>query len=164
MIEMICALAEDNAIGKDNSLLWSIPEDMKHFREKTSGHTVVMGRKTWESIPIKFRPLPNRKNIVLSRDSEYDATGAEVWSIDEFLSSYLHDEETVFVIGGAEIYEKFLPYTQTLHLTRVLDRFPEADAFFPDFTCNDEFDMVECSPEYGEYLKFKFQTFKRKNK
>ena len=77
-IIIIAAVAKNRVIGKDNTLIWNIPEDMAHFKALTSGHTVVMGRKTWESLPPRFRPLPNRRNIVISRQADYAAPGAEV--------------------------------------------------------------------------------------
>lgn len=126
---LIAAVGANRAIGKDNRLLWSLPEDMKRFKALTLGHAVLMGRKTWESLPPKFRPLPGRRNIVLSRDPHYRAEGATVAAgLDAALAAA--GTGKVFVIGGADIYALTLPRAQALELTEVRDA-PAADAFFP---------------------------------
>lgn len=128
-LTLIAAVAKNGAIGKDNRLLWQLPEDMRHFRETTRGAAVVMGRKTWESLPEKFRPLPGRRNVVVTRQASYAAPGAELaHSLDEALEKA--GDGTIFVIGGAELYAQALPTAQTLILTEV-DLSPEADAWFP---------------------------------
>lgn len=128
-VEIVVAMALDRAIGKDNKLLWHYPEDMRHFKSLTEGNTVVMGRKTWESLPAKYRPLPNRKNIVLSRNGSYVAEGAVVVSSIDDISD--HVEGKVIVIGGVEIYSMFLPVANVIHMTLVHDLFADADAHFP---------------------------------
>lgn len=131
-IVLIAAVANNGVIGKDNQLIWNIPEDMAHFKTLTAGHTVLMGRKTWESLPPRFRPLPGRRNIVITRQSDYVAPGADVANS---LENGLHSAstaETVFVIGGAEIYAQALPVADELELTEV-DIAPEGDAWFPPF-------------------------------
>lgn len=128
---IIAAVARNRVIGKGNGLLWHIPEDMKHFREITRGKPVIMGRKTWESLPEKFRPLPGRQNIVLTRDKRYVAAGALIaGSLDEAMQMADAAPE-VFIIGGAEIYRQALPLADCLYLTEV-DVTPEGDAFFPE--------------------------------
>lgn len=119
MIILVAAIGDDLSLGKSGGLLWNIPEDLKHFREITLGKTIVMGRKTWESIGGK--PLPGRKNLVMTRNSE---------GIDE---KYLYREgyEDLYVIGGGEIYRYFLPFSDKLYLTRVHKEYPDADTFFP---------------------------------
>jgi dihydrofolate reductase len=131
ILSLIAATGKNNELGKDNKLLWDLPADMRHFRETTSGHPVIMGRKTFESIG---RPLPNRRNIVLSRSSEhYQAPGCEnSGSVEEILESFKNSNEEVFVIGGAQIYKLFLPHAHRLYLTKVGGEF-DADAFFPEF-------------------------------
>ncbi len=125
---IIVAIAENNAIGKNNELLWHISDDLKRFKKITAGHTVIMGKKTWESLPV--RPLPNRRNIVISDDPTDDFKGAEtVYSIQEALEQSDPDEES-FVIGGGSIYKQFMPYCDTLYITRVHESF-DADTFFP---------------------------------
>lgn len=152
MISIIAAVGKNRAIGKNNQLLWSIPEDMKHFREKTTGHTVIMGEKTFQSIG---RPLPNRKNIVVTLDKSFKAEGCEVrYSLEEVLGEFKDKKEEVFVIGGGQIYKLSLPYADKLYLT-VVDDFPEdADTFFPDYS---DFKTVvsEKDLDNGKY-KFKF--------
>lgn len=130
IISLIAALGKDRAIGKDNGLIWRLKDDMKLFRRITSGHTVLMGRKTYESIG---RPLPNRRNIVISRSWE-PAEGVEVFGdLDEALQNCQNGEETeVFVIGGGEIYRQVLPLADKLYLSEVEGIFPEADTWFPE--------------------------------
>jgi dihydrofolate reductase len=132
MISMICAVGKNLAIGRDNKLIWNLPNDLKHFRDVTAGHTVIMGDRTFESIG---RPLPNRKNIVVTLVKEYEAPGCEVRnSLEEVLNEYKKNEEEVFVIGGATIYKLSLPYADKLYLTLVDDAPEGADAFFPDYS------------------------------
>jgi len=131
MISLIAAVAKNGVIGRDNALPWHLPEDMKHFKALTTGHAVLMGRKTWESLPPKFRPLPNRQNYVLTRDTSYVAAGATVLhSLDE--ATKLGAGGTAFIIGGAELYAHMLPYAQRLELTEI-DAVFEGDAHFPAF-------------------------------
>lgn len=129
-IVIAAALARNRAIGKDNALLWNIPEDMAHFKTLTAGHAVLMGRKTWESLPPRFRPLPGRRNIVITRQADYAAPGAEVADSLENGLKLASTVKTLFVIGGAEIYAQALPLADRLELTEV-DLAPEADAWFP---------------------------------
>lgn len=133
-VSIIAAVAQNNAIGKDNDLLWNLPNDMKFFTRMTKGHTVIMGRKNYESIPHKYRPLPKRKNIVLTRNKEYEAPGAEVHTRIEDALESCREESEVFVIGGSEIYSLALERNliDRMYITRVDGAF-EADAFFPDF-------------------------------
>ena len=123
----IVAISENSGIGKDNGLLFHISADLKRFKELTSGHTVIMGRKTLQSLP-GGRGLPNRRNIVITRDIDFTAEGAEiVHSVDEALALA---EEDAFVIGGASIYQAMLPYCDKVYLTKVYAD-AEADVFFP---------------------------------
>src|SRR5688572_1383436 len=107
---LIVAIAENNAIGKDNKLLWHLPADMKFFKEQTTGHTIVTGRKNYESIPEKFRPLPNRTNIVVTRDQNYPSLGAIVASSleDAIGKAKKNGTEKCFIIGGGQIYKESL--------------------------------------------------------
>lgn len=108
MLSLIAAVARNRVIGKNNQLLWHLPEDMKHFREVTRGKPVIMGRKTWESLPEKFRPLPGRHNIVVSRNLDYKAPGATlVSSLEDAIHLTRSDDET-FVIGGETLYRQAL--------------------------------------------------------
>jgi dihydrofolate reductase len=129
-ITLIAAIGQNREIGEDNKLLWDLPEDMKHFRTRTSGAPVIMGRKTFESIG---RLLPKRRNIILSRNPKLKIEGAEIFSdIQNLLQTLKQDEEKeVFVIGGENIYTQFLPFATNLSITQVHAKFPNADAFFP---------------------------------
>jgi dihydrofolate reductase len=132
IVSIIVAVSENNVIGKDNSLIWHLPADMKFFKEKTSGHCVITGRKNYESIPEKFRPLPNRTNIVITRQKEYFAPGAiVVGSLEEALEKALRTgNDEVFIIGGAEIYKQSMHLADKLYVTRIHHNF-DGDAFFP---------------------------------
>jgi dihydrofolate reductase len=128
-ISIVAAMAENNVIGKDNKLIWHMPADLKHFKELTSGHHIVMGRKTWESIGQK--PLPNRTSIVITRDKNYKAEGALVVdSLEKALDAVKNDDE-VFVVGGGEIYKEAMSKADKLYITRIHHKF-EGDTFFPE--------------------------------
>lgn len=134
-ISVIAALGRNRALGKDGKLLWSIPDDLKRFKALTLGHPVIMGRRTWESLPETFRPLPGRANIVITRDSAYEAPGARIArSFPEALSLARGAEgaEEIFAIGGQQVYECALPFAHRLYLT-VIDDKKEGDAFFPEY-------------------------------
>ena len=127
-ISIIVAIADGNGIGYKNGLLCHLPEDLRRFKKITMGHTLLMGRRTWESLPVK--PLPGRKSIVLTdiRNEVFPGANA-AYSIEEALSKCPGDEE-IFVIGGASVYEQFLPIANKLYITRIYRKY-EADAFFP---------------------------------
>jgi len=159
MINIIVATSKNNKIGINNVLPWNIPEDLKYFKEKTKGHTIVMGRKTYESIG---RPLPNRENIVLTRDKSFKADGVKViYSFEEALimCSTLHES---YIIGGGEIFELFLPFANRLYITMV-DMVINGDTAFPGYT--DAFKLMQSFP--GNTLSsdgssFKFTVWDRK--
>ncbi|MDE6717410.1 MAG: dihydrofolate reductase [Muribaculaceae bacterium] len=137
-IRAVVAMNADRVIGKEGTLPWRLPEDLRHFKELTMGHPVVMGRKTWESLPK--RPLPGRRNIVVSHDRNYHAEGAEVFnSVEEALEAC---REVPYVIGGAEIYRTALPWITSVCLTSVDYPVEDADAFFPELPA-DEWRMSE---------------------
>jgi dihydrofolate reductase len=120
MVKIIVAVASNGVIGKANDLPWNLPTDMKHFKTITSGHKVLMGRKCWESIPEKFRPLPNRINYVLTRDKDYVANGAKiVHSLEDKLNKFKNSKDTLFIIGGAEIYDETFEDADELFLTTI---------------------------------------------
>ncbi len=129
MISLIAAIGKNNELGKNNTLLWHMPADMKFFRDTTRGHTVIMGRKTFESLK---GPLPNRKNIVITRDKSYISHGVNVvHSLQEALKeSGVKDE--VFIIGGAEIYKQAMDYADRLYITHIDAEDKKADTFFPE--------------------------------
>jgi len=127
-VSLVVAYARNRVIGRDGGLPWHLPSDMRHFRELTTGGTVVMGRKTYASIPEKFRPLPGRRNMVLSHDARYRAVGAEVFpSLVAALDACGRD---CFVIGGGATYAEALPYAGRVHATEVAEEV-EGDTFFP---------------------------------
>ena len=132
MFSIIAAIGKKRELGKDNQLVFHLKEDMQFFRETTAGHPVVMGRKTWESLPGK---LKNRKNIVISRHA---VAGADetVSDLPTFINDYQNTNEEIFIIGGGSIYQEFLPYAKNLYLTEV-DATTEADTFFPEFNTDD---------------------------
>ena len=157
---MIAAVAENNALGKDNELVWHLPNDFKRFKALTSGHHIIMGRKTFESFP---KPLPNRKHIIITRQKKYQAEGCIiVESIEEAINICPKDENS-FIIGGGEIYTLGLPYTDKIEITRVHESF-EADTYFPEIN-NKEWKIV-CSEFNKKDEKHKYdytyQTFIRK--
>ena len=156
MISIIVAIADDNAIGANNGLLWHISEDLRYFKRITDGHTVVMGRKTWASIG---RPLPGRRNIVISSSLSH-LDGAEVYPTLEAAleaSNAGFPQEEVFIIGGGEIYKQCLPIADKLYLTVVHTQYPEATIFFPPINYGE---WRETSREYyqrGEKFEYPFQ-------
>lgn len=131
-ISAVVAIAENYAIGKNNQLLWYLPNDLKHFKEITSGHTVIMGRKTYDSMG---KPLPNRRNIIITRQ-HIEIKGCEMVNSVEAALKLCTDEQEVFIIGGAEIYKLAMPFTNRIYLTIVHQSF-EADAFFPRISSSD---------------------------
>ncbi len=132
-LTLIAAVARDRVIGINNTLPWHLPEDLKHFREITRGHPVIMGRKTWESLPEAFRPLPGRLNVVISRQADYAAPGAQVVSSLEAALELAHDLPEIFVIGGEQLYALALPQADRLLLTEV-EMDVAGDAWFPEFS------------------------------
>ena len=138
-ITLIAAAAENNALGKDNDLVWHLPDDFKRFKKLTSHHHIIMGRKTFESFP---KPLPNRTHIVITRKSDYDAGEAIVVvnSIEEAIKTVV-DDENPYIIGGGEIYKLGMEFATHIELTRVHGTF-EADAFFPEID-DDTWELLE---------------------
>ena len=133
-VSLIVAMDSNRGIGKDNDLMWHLPADMKFFKETTTGHVVVMGRKNFESIPEKYRPLPNRENVVLTRNKDYSAPNCLVFhSIEECIAHYSTEEKKVFIIGGGEIYKEALELDiiEEMYITHVDDTY-DADTFFPE--------------------------------
>lgn len=135
-ISLIVAMDLDRGIGKDNDLMWHLPADMRFFKETTQGHIVVMGRKNFDSIPERFRPLPNRENAVLTRNTSFTAEGCQVFhSLESCLDHYKNEEErTVFIIGGGQIYKQALEsgVVEEMFITHINKSYG-ADTFFPEF-------------------------------
>ena len=159
MISIIVAVAENGVIGDRNALLWHISEDLRRFKTLTSGHPVVMGRKTYESLG---RPLPNRRNVVISRQETQIAGCEVVHSLDEALGLFSADEE-VFIIGGAQIYAAALPIADRFYLTRVGHSY-EGDTRFPDWNPAQwklvASERFECGAEYP--YPFTFEVYERR--
>ena len=130
MLSIIVAIANENVIGKDNQLIWHLPEDLKRFKEITSGHKIIMGRKTFESLG---RVLPNRKHIILCNDMEMDIDNENVEVLDDIskLDKYIKSDEECFVIGGATIYKLLMPYANKMYITKINQSF-EGDVWFPE--------------------------------
>lgn len=156
-ITMIAAAAENNALGKNNGLVWHLPDDFKRFKKITSHHHIIMGRKTFESFP---KPLPNRKHIVITRQKNYDKPGCTaVQSLKEALKISASESE-VFIIGGGEIYKQAMPLADKIELTRVHAKF-EADTYFPNIDkskwklVNESFHDKDEKHNYA----FTYQTF-----
>lgn len=129
-IHMIFARAANGVIGRDNTIPWRLPEDMAHFKRLTNGWPVIMGRKTWDSLPVKFRPLPGRANIVITRQAGWQEAGAETAaSLAEALALCAASEE-VWIIGGAQIYAQAMPLAERIEVTEIAEHV-EGDAFAP---------------------------------
>lgn len=161
-ISIICALTENRAIGHKGRLLYYLPADLKHFKTLTTGHTIVMGRKTFESLPKGA--LPNRRNVVVTRNEDFTAPGIEVFhSLEAAFASCRADEE-VYVIGGESVYRESLPRASRLCLTHIHAVPTEADTFFPEY--NAEEWTLESSeahePDKKNTLPFTFANYKRK--
>lgn len=134
IISLIAAVSRNRVIGKKNDLPWHLPDDMKYFMNITKGHHVIMGRKNYDSIPEKFRPLPNRTNVVVTRQKDFKADNCIiVHSVEEGIElAKKNTEQEVFIIGGAEIYKLGFPISKRLYLTEI-DASLEGDTFFPEF-------------------------------
>ena len=162
-MNIIAAVDANWAIGNKNRLLTSIPADMKFFREKTTGHVVVMGRKTLESFPNGL-PLKNRTNIVLTANRSYQAKGAIIVHTKEELLEELkkYDSKELYVIGGGSIYEMLLPYCDTAYITKI-DHVYAADTYFPNLDKMDDWEMTEVSEEQTCFdLEYVFAKYERK--
>ena len=158
-MKLIVAADKNWAIGKDNDLLCHLPGDLKYFKERTTGKTVVMGRKTLESLP-GGKPLPKRTNIVLTRDESFEKEGCVIiHSIEELLEKY--GQEDLMVMGGAEIYTKLLPYCDTCYITEIDKEF-EADKHIPNVSADPSFEKVWESDEQLENgIAYRFVEYKR---
>jgi len=160
IISIMVAIAENHAIGKNNQLLWRLPADLKHFKDTTSGHTVIMGRKTFDSVG---KPLPNRRNIVISRNASLEIPGAEVVTDLDAAIALCDDNEEVFIVGGAEIYKMAMGITDKIYLTVVKGNF-EADTFFPPIDTRfwEETDKISFEPDEKNAWAYTFSTLLRK--
>jgi len=158
MLAIVVAHSANRVIGHEGALPWRLPSDLRRFRELTSGHTVLMGRRTYESLPDAFRPLPDRRNLVLSSDPAYRAQGAEVFaSLPEALAAC---EGDCFVIGGEVTYRDALPLCERLYTTEI-DAEMEGDAFFPELDPVQWRLVEDAGREVENELGFAFRTYER---
>lgn len=157
MLIMIAAVAENNALGKNNELVWHLPNDFKRFKSLTTGHHIIMGRKTFESFP---KPLPNRTHVVISRQKDYNPTDCIVVDSIEKAIAVCPENDDSFIIGGGEIYNLGLPFADKLEITKVHHSF-EADAFFPEINPKEwkeiqtEFNPIDNKHQFS----YTYQTF-----
>jgi len=159
MLSIIVAVANNNVIGKDNSLIWHLPDDLKRFKAITTGKTIIMGRKTFESLPSI---LSNRHHIVLTRDKNYkieDERITVIHTIDE-LKPYIDDSNEHFIIGGGEVYSLLLPYAKKLYITKIQGDF-EGDTYFPYYDIN-QWTLIEETKGLDNNLPHKYLVFNRK--
>lgn len=158
-VSIIVAIAKNHAIGKDNKLLWYLPNDLKHFKDVTTGHTVIMGRKTYDSVG---KPLPKRRNIVITQQA-ISIEGCEVVSsIEDALALCAHEDE-VFIVGGAQIYRQAIPLTDRIYLT-VIDQDFDGDTFFPELNADDwrETERENFEPDEKNKYRYSFITLERR--
>lgn len=156
----MAAIARGGVIGRGGTLPWHLPEDMARFRELTMEHPVVMGRRTWDSLPDRFRPLPGRRNVIVTRNERWAAGGAErVGSLEDALE-LLEDEPQAFVIGGGELFAEALPVVDELRLTEI-DLEVEGDTFFPPWDRNAFVEVSRESRVSMDGTPFSFVTYKR---
>lgn len=160
MIILIAAVAENNALGKNNDLLWHLPKDFKRFKEITSGHTIIMGRKTFESFP---KLLPNRTHIIITRQKDYKREGCIVVQDLESALAICPKNDDVFVIGGGEIYAQSIHLADQLDITKVHYSF-DADVYFPEIDLGiwELISDVFNAKDEKHLYDFSFQTFSRK--
>lgn len=165
IISLIAALAKNRTIGKNNDLPWHLPDDMKYFMQTTKQHFVIMGRKNYESIPEKFRPLPNRTNIVITRTRDYQAPDCIVVNSLEagLQQGRLAKESEIFIIGGSEIYKLGLPVANKLYLTEI-DAVIEGDTYFPSLNFNEwqEVSRTHHKADARHAFAFAFVIYERK--
>jgi dihydrofolate reductase len=158
MISLVVARAANGTIGRDGGLPWHLPSDMRHFRELTTGHTVLMGRNTFESIPPKYRPLPQRRNLVLSSNAALELPGAEVFH--DLSSAFAACEGECFVIGGGAVYEETLALADRVYATEIHTEI-EGDAFFPELPPSEWRCSQRGEPIIESELTFDFAIYER---
>jgi dihydrofolate reductase len=159
-ITLVAAVARGGVIGREGGIPWHLPEDVAHFKTLTTGHAVVMGRRTWDSLPDRFRPLPGRRNVVVTRNPGWSAAGVERANSVEAALDLLSDESRVFVIGGAEIYAAALPHANELVLTEI-DREIDGDTFFPEWDRSTFVPAVREAHVSDDGTSFAIATYRR---
>ena len=167
IVSLIVAVSENGVIGKDNDLIWHLPKDMRFFKETTMGHHVIMGRKNFESIPHKYSPLPNRTNVIITRQADYTAEGCVVAnSVEAALEIAKQNGDTEpFIIGGGQIYKIALEQklVDKIYLTKVYHSF-EGDTFFPELNSDwKEIERIDCKADEKHAHDYSFFTFEKIN-
>jgi len=167
IVSLIVAVSENGVIGKDNDLIWHLPKDMRFFKETTMGHHVIMGRKNFESIPHKYRPLPDRTNIVITRQSRYKAGGCIVVNSVEAALEIAKNNGDIepFIIGGGQIYKLALEanLVDKIYLTKVRHSF-EGDTFFPELNTDwKQIERIDCKEDEKHAYAYSFLTFEKIN-
>ncbi len=160
-LTLIAAVARNGAIGKNNGLLWHEPQDQRHFRAATMGHPVVMGRKTWDSLPARFRPLPGRRNVVVTGNATLQFDGAESAPSLQQALQRLATEDQVFVIGGAQLYAQALPLADEMMLTEI-DTDLDGDVSFPPWPAAEWNVLERRLATAADATPFAFVTYRRK--
>ena len=155
---IIAAIGKNNELGKDNDLIWHLPNDLRFFKETTTGKTIIMGRRTFESLP---RMLPNRHHIVLSSSTDFPEEVEVYKELKDLLEAYKDTNEELFVIGGASIYKLFIDYSDKLYLTEIDAECKDADAYFPEFD-KSLYDKEIIKENSDDNIKYKHVLYKRK--
>ena len=162
MLSIIVAKAKNNVIGKDNELIWHLPDDLKRFKKLTTGHTIIMGRRTFESLG---RVLPNRKHVILCNDAQMNIEDERVEILEDIsmLDKYIKSDEENFIIGGATIYKLLMPYANKMYITEINKEF-DGDVSFPEINMEEwKIDKIEEGPEDGENdFSYEYVTYIRK--
>ncbi|WP_313386078.1 dihydrofolate reductase [Chishuiella sp.] len=160
MINIVVAKASNNVIGAKNDLIWHLPNDLKHFKNLTSGHPIIMGRKTYESLG---RPLPNRTNIVVTRDSNWTADGiVKINSLEKAINTALKIDDEIYIIGGGNIYKQAMEFTDILYITEVHHEF-DGDTYFPEIDTDDweEVEKENFKKDEKHPFAYSFVTYKK---
>lgn len=163
MLSIIVAVAKNNVIGKDNKLIWHLPEDLKRFKRLTSNHTIIMGRRTFESLG---RVLPNRKHVILCNDAKMNIDDENVEILDDIskLKKYIESDDENFVIGGATIYRLLMPFANKMYITHINQEF-DGDVYFPEIS-EEEWKIIDREPGLKDEknpFDYEYVTYKRKN-
>lgn len=155
---IIAAIGKNRELGKDNDLIWHLPNDLKFFKEMTNNHAIIMGRKTFDSLP---RMLPNRKHIVLTSSDNLPSEVEVYKELKQILESYKDSQEEIFIIGGASIYSQFLEHSDKMYLTEIDEEDKQADVFFPEFNREDyTSELIKENEDNG--IKYKHMVYRRK--